>query len=126
MNLSKYGKLKNIYYLAIKSSRIRYNAQILNRYEKNNPKALYQCVQKLSGDSAPKIFPPSFSDADLADKFAEYFENKISMLRSSLYAHHHQDDDLSKDIFSAREAEDIGSLHTTNCLLIRFNSLNSF
>ena len=61
-----------------------------------------------------KFFPSSFSDADLPDKFAEYFENKISMIRSSFYALHHQDDDLSKDTFSAREAEDIGLLHTTN------------
>ena len=122
MNLSEYGKLKNICYLAIKSSRIRYHAQILSRYEKNNPKALYQCVQNLSGDSAPKIFPSSFSHADLADEFAEYFENKISMIRSGFYAHHHQDDDLSKDTFSACEAEDIGSLHTTN-YMSEFNSI---
>ena len=83
---------------------------------------MYQCVQKLPGDSAPKIFPSSFSDADLADKFAEYFENKISMICSSFYLHHHQDGDLSKDTFSAREAEDIGSLHTTN-YMSEFNSV---
>ena len=122
VNLSEYGKLKNTYYSAIKSSRIRYNAQILSGYEKNNPKALYQCVQKLSGNSAPKIFPSSFSDADLADKFAKYFENKISLIRSSFYTHRHQDDDLGNDTFSAHEAENIESLHTTN-YMSEFNSI---
>ena len=105
-----------MYYLAIISSKICYSAQILSRYKKNNPKALYQCVQKLTGNSAPEIFPSRFSDADLANKFAEYLENKISMIpvRSSVYVHRHQDDNLSKDTFFAREAEDIGSLHSTN------------
>ena len=38
----------------------------------------------------------------------------ISIIRLSFYIHHHQDDDLDNNTFSAHEAEDIESLHTTN------------
>ena len=77
------NKQKNIYYSAIKSSRIAYNVHILSLYKKATSKSFYSHFHKLSGDSLPKVLPTNFSDVELVNNFAEFFQNKVIAIRSS-------------------------------------------
>ena len=77
------NKQKNIYYSVIKSSRIAYNAHILSLYKKTNSKSFYSHFHKLSGNSLPKVLPTNFSDVELVNKFAEFFQKKVIAIRSS-------------------------------------------
>ena len=45
------------------------------------------CIRYLTGTTTSNPLPPSASDKELANVFADYFMNKIQSIRDSLHAH---------------------------------------
>jgi len=61
----------------LKFARIQYIYEILNSCCKNDSRALFYNVRKLSGDSNMLILPSFSYHVDLANKFAQFFQDKI-------------------------------------------------
>ena len=85
-NLEKLNEQRRIYFSTLKSARIEYNAKVISLSCRDNPKAFYHHVQRLSGDIPPAILPSKYSIAELPDKFADYFETKVCDIRSNFCA----------------------------------------
>ena len=84
VNLQNLNKQKHIYFSTLKLTRIEYNAKVLSLSYRDNPKAFYHHVQRLSGDIPPVTLPSKYSITELPNIFADYFETKICNIRSNL------------------------------------------
>ena len=80
---NRYLTLKNEYFRLINDTRALYFNKRIS-HSKGNPKDLFNIVNSLSGEKNEKILPESINPQELPDKFAQYFENKIQMIRESL------------------------------------------
>ena len=79
---------------SLKQMRNEYN-RLLNRTKlnaistrvsecKTDTKKLYNLIRYLTGTSTANPLPPSLSDEEMANEFADYFMNKIQSIRDSL------------------------------------------
>ncbi|XP_068738966.1 uncharacterized protein [Montipora capricornis] len=68
----------------IKKTKVDYYSGIIQE-SSNNPRTLFSTVNKLLHKGAPVEYPSgSASDGDLANKFIDFFGDKITVLRNSL------------------------------------------
>ena len=51
---------------------------------KNNTKKLYKLITSITGTTKVNPFPEATSDKELADKFANFFYNKVLNIRNNL------------------------------------------
>ena len=71
------------YYSNIDRTRIEYYTNVIST-KKNDMKAIYGIVNKLSGDGQQNILPKAKSEKELANSFASYFVSKISEIRARI------------------------------------------
>ena len=68
----------------IKKTKVDYYSGIIKE-SSNNPRTLFNTVNKLLYKGVPAEYPSGCaSDGDLADKFIDFFDEKITVLRNSL------------------------------------------
>ena len=83
INGTDYKRLCDIYYTNVKETRCNYYANIIST-KKDDMKAVYGIVNKLSGDGKINIIPKSKSDKELANDFAQFFTEKIVDIRKKI------------------------------------------
>ena len=103
----------------IHQSRITFYTNTINE-NKNNQRVLFSTVSKMLNLKADKKLPSFTNAASLAEKFVEYFENKITIIRnnfSSADAYQYTSTDLEQprfqntlDFFSPTSSEELSSL----------------
>ena len=67
----------------LKSAKVSYYGNIIKN-SKHDQRVLFQTVDRLLHIKSDPLYPTSSSDNDLADKFADFFTEKITSLRNSL------------------------------------------
>ena len=93
--LHKYGTPQSWY--SLKQMRNEYNRLLMRtkidaistkvRECETDTKKLYNLIRYLTGTTTSNPLPPSLSDEELANVFADYFMNKIQSIRDSLDTH---------------------------------------
>ena len=69
----------------IRSSKVLHYSSVIEN-NKNDQRILFKTVDKLLHTKSEVLYPTSRSDEDLANKFADFFSDKIANLRKSLEA----------------------------------------
>ena len=82
-NENDYKQKCKMYYDAVRNTRSNYYSNILNNNSKDL-KVVYGIVNKLTGDKQASVLPYTVSYADLADRFAEFFSEKINKIRDDI------------------------------------------
>ena len=67
----------------LKSAKVSYYGNIIKN-SKHDQRVLFQTVDRLLHTKSDPLYPTSSSDSDLANKFADFFTEKITSLRNSL------------------------------------------
>ena len=83
---SSFKSLRNQYHKLILSSKKEYFSSLVSSAS-DNPKPLWQTVNKLLRRKSSSPLPTTFPGTSLADSFASFFTGKISKLRLSLTSH---------------------------------------
>ena len=65
VNLQTLNKQNHLYFSTLKLAKIEYNAKVLSLSYRDNPKASYHHVQRLSGDISPLTLPSKYSITEL-------------------------------------------------------------
>ena len=78
--------LKRLRDESVATCRTEFERAIQERLEssRNNPRKTYQILDHLLARNAPSSLPDSSSDYHLAEDFADFFSNKITLLRNGL------------------------------------------
>lgn len=103
---------RKIYEEAVTSTRCNYYTQ---QIENSDKKSLYKTLNYLSGEDNSTILPSSKDDKSLANKFNDYFSNKIENIRKKI--HEDQANLTNKPTSSLEEVE-------PNCTFASFTIIN--
>ena len=69
----------------LRAAKVSYYGSIIEG-SKHDQRVLFQTVEKLLHTKPKPLYPTSCSDADLANKFADFFTEKIVRIQNSLYS----------------------------------------
>ena len=127
-NLYSYKEKCENYYSNIKNTRTEYYKNVLTN-KKDDLKAVYNIVNKLSGDGNKSILPKTKSDKQLANQFSIFFKEKIENIRKKIHddkvqgiakVHIRSSSTSSTDASSLRRFEPISENELTSI----YNSMN--
>ena len=82
-NKQNYRQKCSIYYQSIKDVRTAYYEKLISD-KQNDMKSICGIVDKLSGDRKQMIYPTFTEEEAVAEKFAEFFTNKILSIREGI------------------------------------------
>ena len=82
-NRAEYKRQCDKYYLNIKETKSCYYKNVISE-KKNDIKAVYGLVNKLSGDGNQNIYPKMKPEKEIANEFAQFFSSKISDIRKEI------------------------------------------